>query len=350
MGAVVQSLRKNLAANFLSRVWIGVLQIATLPYLLELLGPQGFGLVGVFLTLQSIAGIFEGALSLATNREIAQRRAADPSATKDILPMHAVAGLCCGIVLAAAVILLAPFLASYWISGDGLPQSVIVNALILMGCALGLQVASGSAFGALLGCDRQIVANIILAAWATLRTAGALAALFALGGNPHVYFAAQLAGFAIYAILTFAMAIRAAGWSLNRAIWRIEELRDRVRTVSSMIGSGLVGTPLEQLDKIALAHWGGLANLGYYAFASNLAGTVLYVAGPVVQASYPALAASVGQSNKRETDRVFNLMTAVVTVAAGSIALILSLFGHDIVGLWTGNAETEPPSGDCCRS
>ncbi len=83
------------------------------------------------------------------------------------------------------------------------------------------------------------------------------------------------------------MAIRAAGWSLNRAIWRIEELRDRVRTVSSMIGSGLVGTPLEQLDKIALAHWGGLANLGYYAFASNLAGTVLYVAGPVVQASYP---------------------------------------------------------------
>ncbi len=119
MGAVVQSLRKNLAANFLSRVWIGVLQIATLPYLLELLGPQGFGLVGVFLTLQSIAGIFEGALSLATNREIAQRRAADPSATKDILPMHAVAGLCCGIVLAAAVILLAPFLASYWISGDG---------------------------------------------------------------------------------------------------------------------------------------------------------------------------------------------------------------------------------------
>lgn len=340
MGVIVQSLRRNLAANFLSRAWIGVLQIVALPFTLKLLGPEGFGLVGVFLTLQSVASIFESAFSIATNREMAQRRATAAESTHDILPVFGLAGFGCGIVFAVAMILLTPLLVTYWITADGLSRSVVENSLLIMGGTLGLQVANGSTFGALLGCDRQVAANAVLSLWALLRTVGALAALVVLGGGLVTYFAAQLVGYLIYFGLTAAMALRAAGWATSPSTWRAEHWRERCRTMAGMIGSGLASSPLEQLDKIVLAHWGGVRELGYYSFASSLAGVVLYVAGPVVQASFPALAASVGQRNTAETDRVFHLMTALMTVTAGAIALMLSLFGTEIVGLWTGNAET----------
>ena len=57
--------------NFLGRGWGALLSIALTPVYIKFLGIEAYGLIGVFITLQSLLSILDMGLGTAANREMA---------------------------------------------------------------------------------------------------------------------------------------------------------------------------------------------------------------------------------------------------------------------------------------
>ena len=63
---------RNVAANLLARTWAGVLWFALVPAYLAFLGPEAYGLVGLYLSLSMIVQLPDLGLSPTMTRELSR--------------------------------------------------------------------------------------------------------------------------------------------------------------------------------------------------------------------------------------------------------------------------------------
>ncbi|MGC2854546.1 lipopolysaccharide biosynthesis protein [Novispirillum sp. DQ9] len=338
-------LGRSMLVNVGGRAWTAVVQIAFMPVLLRLLGADGFGLIGVFLTLQAAALVLENAYAMTVNREIARRRDSDPASVPGVLRTAEILAWGTATGFAVLLALLTPLLADAWVSAETLADATLARALWLMAPALGLQLGAGLYVGALLAGGRHGTANALLVTTATLRSGGAAAVLLTAGGGVLTYFAWQIAVALLHAALGRLLAWRHVGRHVGRGSEAGGErrfVRAHLRLFASfgggMLGIGLLGALLTQMDRIVLARWAGLSELGYYTFAAGLAGVLLYLAGPITQGVFPSLSAALGRGDRAEAGSVFALGTQVLGAVAIPAGLVLAVFGREVVTVWTGDA------------
>ena len=77
------SLKKNIAANYVSQIYLIVISIAILPIYMKYMGAEAYGLVGFFAMLQGLFALLDFGLTPTISRQTAQYNAG------------AVAGKCC---------------------------------------------------------------------------------------------------------------------------------------------------------------------------------------------------------------------------------------------------------------
>jgi len=65
-------LERNTLANLAGTIWSAGLGIVCIPLFIRYLGAEAFGLVGLFLTLQSAFAVFDLGIAATLNREIAR--------------------------------------------------------------------------------------------------------------------------------------------------------------------------------------------------------------------------------------------------------------------------------------
>lgn len=331
-------LGRSMLANIGGRAWTAVVQIAFMPVLLRLLGADGFGLIGVFLTLQAAALVLENAYAMTVNREISRRRGTGEGGIPAVLRTAEVLAWGTAALFALVLAVLAPLLAGVWVSAETLSDTALTTMLALMAPTLGLQLASGLYVGTLLAGGRHGTANALLATTATLRSGGAALVLLVVGGDVMTYFLWQIAVAGLHAALGAVLAWRTARKPAEPARVERAHLRLFVSFGGGMLGIGLLGAVLTQMDRIVLVRWAGLETLGYYTFAAGLAGVLLYLAGPITQGVFPSLSAALGRGDRAEAGRVFALGTQILTVLAVPAGLVLAVFGREVVMVWTGDA------------
>jgi O-antigen/teichoic acid export membrane protein len=175
----MSTVRVNILANVIGRAWTALIALAFVPIYLRLLGVDAYGLIGFFLTLQAVLGLFDLGLSLTLNRELARSSAA-PGPVRlapNLFRTMEIVYWFASIVIGAAVVVVAPVIASGWLDDTTLPRSSVEQALRLMGVVIALQMPLTLYQGGMMGLQRQVAANAILAVSATLRAAGAAAVL-----------------------------------------------------------------------------------------------------------------------------------------------------------------------------
>ena len=67
----------NLIANYLGQGWSALMAIIFMPIYIKILGPEAFGLVGFYITMQIVLSIFDFGITPTLNREMARYRAGD---------------------------------------------------------------------------------------------------------------------------------------------------------------------------------------------------------------------------------------------------------------------------------
>ena len=65
-------IKRNIAANFIGNFWTTLMGLVFIPVYIRFLGIEAYGLVGFFVTLQSVFSLLDMGLSTTLNRELAR--------------------------------------------------------------------------------------------------------------------------------------------------------------------------------------------------------------------------------------------------------------------------------------
>ena len=113
---------KNVLSNFLARVWAGLISIALIPVYIRYLGVEAYGLVGIFVSLQTLLLLLDLGLGATISREFARfGEVKEKSAyLRDLIKTLEVVYWTMSVLIAVLVISLAPIITSHWLSPENL--------------------------------------------------------------------------------------------------------------------------------------------------------------------------------------------------------------------------------------
>jgi O-antigen/teichoic acid export membrane protein len=97
----------------------------------------------------------------------------------------------------------------------------------------------------------------------------------------------------------------------------------------------LLALLLTQVDKILLTKLLPLVEFGYYTLAATVAGALYMLISPITQAYYPRLCELHARGNQAELNKIYHQGAQVVSVIAGSAAIVMILFAENFLRLWT---------------
>lgn len=335
------SVAKNIAVNYLGRGWVALMTLLFIPFYIDLMGIEAYGLVGFYLTLLAIALVWQFGASTTLLRGLAQATAAGSPAEQmrdSVRTLEALYWAGAAVVGAATVV--ASGYVAEWVNAEQLPHSEVRAAIALMGIALVFQGPLTLYQGGLQGLDRQVVMNAILAVGATVRGVTAVLVLWLVSPSVVAFFATQAA---ISLLQTSAMATalwRSLPKSAQRSRFRRETLASVWRFTVGTTAISITAVVLTQTDKVLVSGILPLREFGYYSLAGQLAASVLLLVGPVYASVFPRLSALTARGSRDALAALYNRACQLVAVLVMPTAAVLVAFSTQLLLMWTGSAQT----------
>jgi O-antigen/teichoic acid export membrane protein len=334
---VTEKLARNTVANVAGTFWSIAVGLLCVPMFIRLLGAEGFGLVGVFLTLQGIIAIFDLGVGPTLNRELARLEAIDGEGTHDLVFTLQAIYWIVALAIGAVIFVLAPLVAAHWVHPQSLSVTEVRFCIRMMGVALALQFPFVFYQCGMLGLQRHVQFNAFSAVIATLRAPGILLLLWLGGASPRMFFAGQ--------ILVSAAATAGAALLLWRSLpaggsaaFRRELLGRHWRFGAAWSASSLANLALLQGDKIILSAMLPLGAFGYYTMAQRLVSGLYAIVVAVDGAIFPRFSAAAALDDEADLARSYHHGAQLMAVLLMPVATVAAFFSREILRVWTGDA------------
>ncbi len=334
----------NLFSGLLNSVWTALVMFAVVPFYINYLGIEAYGLIGFFITLQGVFLILDMGLSPTVSREIARAGAAK-SLRKSANFLHSVAIFYWGVALFILLLFLlfSPLIANYWLDARQFDAQEVSKAVLLMGLVIACRFPHSIYRGALIGAERLVLVNGINIVMVTISSFGAVLVLVYLSSSIIAFFLWQaLCGVA----LTFLMhraawktihADSQGGQTRPRPKFEKQALREVWRFTAGMTVVSLCGVVLLQLDKILISASLPLDDYGAYMVAVLVGSVFSAFFMPVFNVIYPRMTALVEARDTATLIRLYRNGTRVLGLVLFPLAMVLGLYSEPFVALWTGD-------------
>lgn len=330
------TLKLNVLANFGGKAWSGLIQLVFVPVYIKFLGMEAFGLIGFFIMLKGVLSLLDLGLSTTLNRELARRSAnGNAQETRDLVRTLEWIYWPVAIVIAAGIIVLAPWIARSWVHGKGLPAQSVQHAIVLMGLVVAAQWPYSLYSGGLVGLQKQVLLNTIRVSMATIQAGGAVLVLWLISQSIEAYFMWQIGILGIQTVLTGYFLRLSLPKSAQAATFNRYLLRQCWRFAVGMTGISAVTIILTQTDKVILSKLLSLEQFGYYMLAFIFGNALLFLVTPVSGALFPKLSELVATGNTDELRRLYHKCCQVVSLFVFPVGTLIALFPREILMLWT---------------
>ena len=336
------SLKINVLSNFIGNGYSAIISVIFVPLYLKYIGAEGYGLIGIFASLQVVLSLLDTGLSTTLNKEVA-RLSVFPTEHQKMLNLvktlgNLYWGMAC--IAGAIALVLSPFLAKYWVHPKELSIQTITYAFCLLSISLIFQFPSGFYSGGLLGLQRQVVLNIIRVVFATLRSIGVILVLEFVSNSVIAFF-----GWTLIISILQALVYRYALWyylpkAISKPRFAKEELKKIWKFAAGMTAIGVTSILLTQVDKLILSKILPLAQFGYYTFAFTLGSISYMIVAPISQSYFPRFCIIVAENKIEELKDIYHQASQMVTLFILPFALFLSIFSNEILFIWTHNSVT----------
>jgi O-antigen/teichoic acid export membrane protein len=337
---IVGRLERNTFANLFGAAWSAAVGVLCVPLYLGLLGAEAYGLVGLFVTLQSVFVVLDLGIGATFSRELArlEANAGGARTQRDLAYTLQTVYWIIALLVGVTVFALAPAVARHWVRPQSLSAEAVTTCVRMMGAAMTLQFPFAFYQGGLLGLQRQPLFNALAAAVTTLRAAGTLLALWLVSPTPETFFAAQVvagaAGTGAAAFMLWRCLPASGGeaggfrFALIRRVWRF----------SAAYAANAVATMgLMQGDKVILSALLPLEAFGYYMLAQGVATGMYAVIISVDGAVFPQLAGLVARGDMGGLSEVYHRGSQLMTVLLAPVAVVAALFPREVLWAWTGD-------------
>jgi O-antigen/teichoic acid export membrane protein len=340
------SVNRNIAAIALGNAWAAVIQVACVPLYIALLGPEAFGLIGVYAVIAAAFAILDLGTTRTLGREMAFALARDTPVDRIRDLLRSAEWLLGGLALALTmgVALAAPTIARAWLHVEDLSPGSAAQALRLIGVVVAMRLVMGPYRGIVTGAQRLDWMALAGAGFATLRALGVLAVLTWYSATPEAFFTYMAA---ITAIELAVMASRA--WTLlpgtRRPAFSVMALRRVGGFSASVAVLSVLYTATSQADKLLLSALLPLGSFGYYALGAGVAAALTTLFAPIGAAAYPRFSELAASRDAGDAREAFHYLAQMATVAVVPVTAVLALFPREVLFLWTGDAATAQVAG-----
>ena len=333
-------LKRNLIANYIGQGWTALMGLAFVPFYIQYLGIDAYGLIGLFALLQAWLALLDMGMTPTLGREMSRYTGGGHStgSIRNLLRSIEILAAGIAILIAAGVAFGSHWFAVVWLKADTLPNDTVIEALIVMGLVTALRFVEGVYRSAIVGLQRQVLFNVINSLMATLRAVGAIGVLIWISASVQAFFVWQ----ALVSITSLGILVVATYANLpptkNNARFSIDALRGVWRFAGGMIGITFLTLLLTQVDKMLLSKLLSLTDFGYYTLAATVAAALYVLITPITQAWYPKLCELYARDDHATLTEMFHQGAQLVTVIAGSAAVVMILFSETFLRLWTQDA------------
>lgn len=334
-------IKRNLIANYLGQGWFAIMNLAFIPLYIKYLGIEAYGLIGLFALLQAWLSLLDMGMTPALSREMARFSGGGRSvqSIRDLLRSVELIAVGIGLLIAGGMVLGAEWLAANWLQTEALPVEVVAQAFVVMGLVAALRFIESIYRSSIISLQRQVLFNIINSAMITLRGLGAVAILAWVSSTVEAFFLWQ----GLVSILTLGALATATYASLPRAEhvahFSLNALRGLWRFAGGMFSITFLALLWIQVDKVLLSKLLSLSEFGYYMLAATVAGALYTLIGPIVQAVYPRMCEQHTRKDNAALIGLYHKSAQLVSVFAGSAAIVMILFAENFLRLWTQDQD-----------
>jgi O-antigen/teichoic acid export membrane protein len=326
----------NTIAGVIGRIVPLLLALLATPVLLNSLGVESYGLIGLYLTITALVALLDLGLSTAVKREIAGNNAvgaADQNGrvlrTFEVLYWLIAAGIG-GALLAASA-----WLSTHLIRAETLTPSDVRQVMAALSVVVAISWPISLYIGALHGEQLIVRQTVVSTLCASVRTVLGVGTVLLISPSVTLFFLCQAAGYGLEVALLAFFSWRAVGPVSKDRQFDRAVVRKTWRFALSFNVMGAAGLLMSYSDRLVIGTSLPLEALGYYSIAASLGSLVLVVPYAVLQATFPRFA---GFSNTGDHDRSFDLWARtllVVTIAGAAVALPIVFFAEPLITLWT---------------
>ena len=336
------SLKANIIANFAGNGWSALIGILFVPIYLKYIGPEGYGLIGIFSSLQLVLSLMDGGLSITLNKEMS-RLSVLPGKEQQMHNLVKTLGTVYWFMAFVAGVIalgLSPFLAKYWVQPKDLSVQTITYAFLLLSISLTFQLPINFYTGGLQGLQRQIILNTIRIIFTTLKSIGALLVLLFVSNSILAFF-----GWTLFVTILQAISMKYILWdclpkTTSKPIFDKQELKKIWRFAAGIAGISLTTILLTQVDKIILSKILSLEQFGYYTISCTLGFMIYQIASPLTQSYFPKFSNLISLNKTNELKNLYHQGCQMISVLVLPATFILVFFSKELIFVWTKNLTT----------
>lgn len=338
--AAPHSIHARIVASYLSSAWTALIGLAFLPVYVRYLGIESYGLIGVFTTLQMWLSIldmgFSATLTRESSRFLAGARTAQ--AFRDLLVSMEFVYAVLAAGVATLVIVLAPLIATGWITARTLDTDTVTRSLMLMGVAVAVQWMGTLYRSGLLGLHRQVWLSGATSFFVTMKALGSVLLLMFVSPTITAFFLFHC-GIAAVETAVLALQLRKAmPASPSSPRFRWESLMTIRQFASGATVIGILGTMLTQVDKLLLAKLLPLDQFGYFMLMAAIAGALTLLVVPVLNVAFPRFSEAASPAGDQVLRGEYHRFSQLLSLGVIPVSIILVLFAERIVQIWTGDS------------
>lgn len=340
MSAIQPSINRHLVATYLSQGWVALMGVAFLPVYIHFLGLEAYGLIGAFAALYSILVFFDFGISPTLTREFSRFTGGAYSATeiRDLLRSAEAIAVTVATLVLIGFWLASDWLATSWFNVQKLDPKTVSDAVKEMGLVAALRFVESIYRGCVIGLQRMVLFSAVTAALATVRAVGAIAVLAFVSNSIGAFFMWQ----AIVSMASLVMLGLATYSSLPRGHRRGRPSLDAIRSVggfaSGMLTISILSIGLTQLDKLLLTNLLPLSDFGRYSIAALVAISLQLLGEPAFRTFGPRFARLHAEQDEAGFIQLYHQAAQLVSILAGSAAIVLISFAEPFLALWTQDA------------
>lgn len=338
--ANIINFKKNTIANYIGQFYSILIGLFMLPFYLEYLGAEEYGLVGFFTLLISIMLLLDMGFSQALTRETAKLKDKANGLFEIKTILRSVESM---IFILAFFIFIGVFFSSMWIAlnwlqVERLSYIKVENCIQLMGLIIAIRWYVSLYNGLIVGFEQQVWLNFYKISIATFRFVGGLFFILYISDDIFHYFIYQMA----IAIIEFGILHNKVYKNLPKTkliIPTIESIKKIAPFALSLAYVSGIWIAFTQLDKLLLSHYIPLEKYGYFVLVITVSNAVMQLSTPLSHAILPRMTSLLSNGKEEEMISLYRKSTQFISILIFSIVSIIGLYPYELLYSWTGNIE-----------
>jgi O-antigen/teichoic acid export membrane protein len=334
-------LKFNVIANYLGTGWNSVMNIIFIPFYIDYLGMEAYGLIGFYTMLQICLTLLDLGMTPTLSREMARFSGGKHTveSIRDLLRSLEIICFSIGGGYCLIVWFGSDWLANNWLQMKNLHPNEVSKAFKIIGFVTTFRFFEGLYRGAIIGLQRQVTFNLVNATMATFRGLGAALVLAYIAPSIKAFFFWQGLVSLLTVIIFYQIVHLSIPIASRKPKFSIEEIKKVWKFAAGIMATTLLSMALTQVDKIILSKFLPLKNFGNYSLVSTVSNILVLLIGPISQAYYPKISELKSLNDKLSLKQAFHIGSQLGTCICGTSAFVLIFFGDKIMTIWTGKPE-----------